>query len=43
MFSEIVTFNKRSRAKRYLVSGGTGRAELRGNCYQVDKATGKQI
>jgi Domain of unknown function (DUF4410) len=43
LFSEIITFNKGSRAKRYLVGGGTGRAELRGNCYIVDKMTGKQI
>lgn len=43
LFSEIITFNKGSRAKRYLVGGGTGRAELRGNCYIVDKMTGKQL
>src|SRR5262249_50760238 len=39
LFSEIITFNKGSRAKRYMLGGGTGRAELRGNCYIVDKMT----
>src|SRR5689334_9916026 len=35
LFSELITFNKGSRAKRYLIGGGTGRAELRGDCYLV--------
>jgi hypothetical protein len=43
LFGEIITFNKGSRAKRYLVGGGTGRAEMRANCYLVDKKTGKQF
>lgn len=43
LFGEFITFNKGSRAKRYLIGGGTGRAELRANCYLVDKKTGKQI
>ena len=43
LFSEIITFNKGSRAKRYLIGGGTGRAEMRANCYLVDKKTGKQL
>ena len=33
LFGEFITFNKGSRAKRYLIGGGTGRAELRANCY----------
>lgn len=43
LFGEFITFNKGSRAKRYLVGGGTGRAEMRANCYLVDKKTGKQL
>ena len=43
LFSELITFNKGSRAKRYLIGGGTGRAELRGDCYLLDKKTGKQV
>jgi hypothetical protein len=43
LFGEVITFNKGSRAKRYLVGGGTGRAEMRANCYLVDKKTGKQF
>jgi uncharacterized protein DUF4410 len=43
LFAEIITFNKGSRAKRYLIGGGTGRAEMRANCYLVDKKTGKQL
>ena len=43
LFTELITFNKGSRAKRYLIGGGTGRAELRDNCYLVDKSTGKQL
>lgn len=43
LFAEIITFNKGSRAKRYALGGGTGRAELRGNCYLVDKKTGNQL
>src|SRR5689334_20378956 len=43
LFGEFITFNKGSRAKRYLIGGGTGRAELRANCYLVDKKTGKQL
>lgn len=42
LLSEIITFNKGSRAKRYL-AGPTGRAELRGNCYLLDKKTGEQL
>lgn len=43
LFGEIITFNKGSRAKRYMLGGGTGRAEMRANCYLVDKKTGKQL
>jgi uncharacterized protein DUF4410 len=43
LFSEVITFNKGSRAKRYWVGGGTGRAEMRGNCYLLDKSTGEQL
>lgn len=43
LFGEIITFNKGSRAKRYMLGGGTGRAEMRANCYLVDKKTGKQF
>jgi hypothetical protein len=43
LFSEVITFNKGSRAKRYLVGGGTGRAELRGSCFLLEKKTGRQI
>lgn len=43
LFGEFITFNKGSRAKRYMLGGGTGRAELRANCYLVDKKTGKQL
>lgn len=43
LFGEFITFNKGSRAKRYLIGGGTGRAEMRANCYLVDKKTGKQL
>jgi hypothetical protein len=43
LFSELITLNKGSRAKRYFIGGGTGRAELRGDCYLLDKKTGKQI
>jgi len=43
LFSELITFNKGSRAKRYLLGNGTGRAELRGDCYLVNKKTGQQI
>ncbi len=43
LFGEIITFNKGSRAKRYALGGGTGRAEMRANCYLVDKKTGKQL
>ncbi len=43
LFSELITLNKGSRAKRYLVGGGTGRAELRGDCYLMDKKTGRQV
>src|SRR5215831_6930903 len=43
LFGEFITFNKGSRAKRYIIGGGTGRAELRANCYLVDKKTGKQL
>ena len=43
LFGELITFNKGSRAKRYLLGGGTGRAELRGDCYLVDKKTGRQV
>ena len=43
LFAEIITFNKGSRAKRYMLGGGTGRAEMRANCYLVDKKTGKQL
>jgi hypothetical protein len=43
LFTELITFNKGSRAKRYLLGGGTGRAELRGDCYLIDKKTGKQV
>jgi hypothetical protein len=43
LFSELITFNKGSRAKRYLIGNGTGRAELRGDCYLIDKKTGQQI
>jgi len=43
LFTEIITFNKGSRAKRYWVGGGSGRAELRGNCYLMDKSTGEQL
>ncbi|MFN7992815.1 MAG: DUF4410 domain-containing protein [Bryobacteraceae bacterium] len=43
LFSELITFNKGSRAKRYLIGGGTGRAELRGDCYLLEKRTGKQL
>ena len=43
LFGEIITFNKGSRAKRYLIGGGTGRAEMRANCFLVDKKTGKQL
>lgn len=43
LFTEIITYNKGSRAKRYWVGGGTGRAELRGNCYLVDRSTGNQL
>ena len=43
LFGEIITFNKGSRAKRYTLGGGTGRAEMRANCYLVDKKTGKQL
>lgn len=43
LFGEFITFNKGSRAKRYLVGGGTGRAEMRANCYLMDKKTGKQL
>lgn len=43
LFSEIITFNKGSRTRRYLLGGGSGRAELRGNCYLVDKKTGQQL
>ncbi len=39
LFGEIITFNKGSRAKRYVIGGGTGRAEMRANCYLVDKET----
>jgi hypothetical protein len=35
--------NKGSRAKRYLTGGGTGRAELRGDCYLLEKKTGKKV
>lgn len=43
LFGEIITFNKGSRTKRYMLGGGTGRAEMRANCYLVDKKTGKQL
>ncbi len=43
LFGEFITFNKGSRAKRYMLGGGTGRAELRANCFLVDKKTGKQL
>ncbi len=43
LFGEIITFNKGSRAKRYMLGGGTGRAEMRANCYLIDKKTGKQL
>jgi hypothetical protein len=43
LFTELITFNKGSRAKRYLIGGGTGRAELRGDCYLLEKETGKQV
>ncbi len=43
LFTEIITFNKGSRAKRYWVGGGTGRAEVRGNCYLLDKSSGEQL
>jgi hypothetical protein len=43
LFAEMITFNKGSRAKRYLLGNGTGRAELRGDCYILDKKTGRQI
>ena len=43
LFTELITFNKGSRAKRYLIGGGTGRAELRGDCYLLDKKTGRQL
>ncbi len=43
LFSEVITFNKGSRAKRYTLGGGTGRAEMRANCFLVDKKTGKQL
>ncbi len=43
LFSEVITFSKGSRAKRYLLGDGTGREELRGNCYIVDKRTGAQL
>lgn len=43
LFGEVITFNKGSRAKRYLIGGGTGRAEMRANCFLVDKKTGKQL
>lgn len=43
LFTEVITFNKGSRAKRYWVGGGTGRAEVRGNCYLLDKSTGEQL
>lgn len=43
LFGEVVSFNKGSRAKRYMVGGGTGRAELRANCFLVDKKTGTQL
>lgn len=43
LFGEIITFNKGSRAKRYMLGGGTGRAEMRANCFLVDKKTGEQL
>jgi len=43
LFTEVITYNKGSRAKRYWVGGGAGRAELRGNCYLLDKITGEQL
>ena len=43
LFTEVITFNKGSRAKRYWVGSGTGRAEVRGNCYLLDKSTGEQL
>src|SRR5260370_39495505 len=43
LFGEFITFNKGSRAKRYMLCGGTGGAELRANCYLLDKKTGKQL
>lgn len=43
LFTEVISFNKGSRAKRYWVGGGSGRAEVRGNCYLLDKSTGEQL
>ena len=43
LFGEVIGFNQGSRGKRNLAGGGTGRAEMRANCYLVDKKTGKQL
>jgi hypothetical protein len=43
LFGEVITFNKGSQTKRWLLGGGTGRAEMRANCYLIDKKTGKQL
>ncbi len=41
LLGEIVSFNKGSRTKRYLI--GLGGGELRANCFLLDKKTGRQL